>query len=155
MALLNSFNLIFLRISILFTIAYFSVTNVDKILSNSYIEVFTDAMNLPSVQISPYSTQLGIISLLFIFMGLNDLIPLLEDNKQYFLSMVPFRLLCFFIITGLSYFMMDNYFIHNNIVFIYSFMEIWLNFLIYNCLRDERNEDFKLQNKLIEEAELH
>lgn len=118
------------------------------------MEVFTEAMNLPSVQISPYSTQLGIICLLFVFMGLNDLIPLLEDNKQYFLSMVPFRLLCFFIITGLSYFMMDNYFVHNNVVFIYSFMEIWLNFLIYNCLRDERNEDFKLQNKILEEAEL-
>lgn len=108
--------------------------------------VLTQAMNLPALQMSPYSAQLGIVSFLFALSAINDLIPLLEKNTRHFQSVVPFRLMIFFIVTGLSFLLQDNLYLHNNAVFVYGFCEVWMNFLIFVALRDERNDDTAATN---------
>ncbi|KAK5960761.1 Ilm1p PWA37_002198 [Arxiozyma heterogenica] len=154
MAILSSFNLLFLRISLLLTLAFYCLKDVNIILNNSYFDVLTQAMNLPAIQMSRFSGQLGFFSVLFVLLAINDLIPLLEDNKQYFFSVVPVRLTVFFILTTVSYWGQDYYYLHNNVVFIYSFAEVWLNFLIYTSIREERNADIIIQKKALSEAEL-
>ena len=111
-------------------------------------------MNLPAIQMSRFSGQLGFFSVLFVLLAINDLIPLLEDNRQYFFSIIPVRLTGFFILTTVSYWGQDYYYLHNNVVFIYSFVEVWLNFLIYTSIREERNTDVIVQKKAQSEAEL-
>lgn len=95
MAILSSFNLLFLRISFLLTLAFYCLKDVNVILNNSYFDVLTQAMDLPAIQMSRFSGQLGLFSVLFVLLAINDLIPLLEDNRQYFFSMVPVRLTAF------------------------------------------------------------
>lgn len=154
MAILSSFNLLFLRISFLLTLAFYCLKDVNIILNNSYFDILTQAMGLPAVQMSRFSGQLGLFSVLFALLAVNDLIPLLENNKQYFFSMVPIRLTGFFILTTLSYWGQDYYYLHNNAVFIYCFIEVWINFLIYTSIREERNADAIVQRKAMSEAEL-
>lgn len=154
MAILSSFNLLFIRISFLLTLAFYCLKDVNIILNNSYFDVLTQAMNLPAIQMSRFSGQLGFFSVLFVLLAINDLIPLLEDNRQYFFSIIPVRLTGFFILTTVSYWGQDYYYLHNNVVFIYSFVEVWLNFLIYTSIREERNADVIVQKKAQSEAEL-
>lgn len=112
-------------------------------------------MDLPALQMSRYSAQLGLFGVVFALLAVCDLVPLLEDNKQYFFSMVPTRLTIFFILTTVSYWGQDYYYLHNNVVFIYSFVEVWLNFLIYNSIREERNAHVVVQKNEITHAELN
>ena len=155
MAILSSFNLLFIRISFLLALAFYCLKDVNIILNNSYFDVLTQAMNLPAIQMSRFSGQLGFFSVLFVLLAINDLIPLLEDNRQYFFSIIPVRLTGFFILTTVSYWGQDYYYLHNNVVFIYSFVEVWLNFLIYTSIREERNADVIVQKKAQSEAELN
>ncbi|QHS74344.1 Ilm1p [Saccharomyces paradoxus] len=146
---LNSTNVAFFRVAFLFTIAFFCLKNVNSILQNTYFLVLTEAMNLPQLTLSRYNGQLGLFALLFALNGIQDLIPLLENNVKYFQSIVPFRLLIFFILTGISYLWESNFYVHNNSVFIYCFAEVWINFLLYNAIREEKNEDFKRLNQFM------
>ncbi|CAI4044011.1 hypothetical protein SKDZ_10G3140 [Saccharomyces kudriavzevii ZP591] len=146
---LNYTNIAFFRVAFLFTIAFFCVKNVNSILQNTYFLVLTQAMNLPELTLSRYNGQLGLFAILFVLNGIHDLIPLLENNVKYFQSIVPVRLLIFFILTGTSYLWESNFYIHNNSVFIYCFAEVWINFLLYNAVREEKNEEFKRLNQFV------
>ena len=146
---LNSTNIAFFRVAFLFTIAFFCLKNVNSILQNTYFIVLTQAMNLPQLTLSRYSGQLGLFALLFTLNGVHDLIPLLENNVKYFQSVVPVRLLIFFILTSISYLWESNFYVHNNSVFIYCFAEVWINFLLYNAIREEKNEEFKRLNQFM------
>ena len=140
MAILSSVNVLYFRVAFLLTLAFLSYKDVTIILTNSYFLLFTQAMRLPQLVISQYSAQLGLVGLLFMLLALSDFIPLLEDNRMYFYSMVPVRLLVYFIIVGLAYFWESNYYLHNNAVFLYGLCEVWMNFIIYNSLREEREK---------------
>lgn len=152
MALLSSLHVLYFRIAVLLTIAFFCYKDVTSILTNSYYLVLTNALNLPELTLARYSAQLGMFSILFLLLALADLIPLLENNMMYFYSIVPVRLSIFFILGAWSYLSEKNYFIHNNAVFIYSFVEVWMNFLIYSAIRDERNENFRVTHQFIQEV---
>jgi len=104
-------------------------------------------MDLPQLTMSQYSAQLGLFGVLFGMLAFTDLIPLLEDNKTYFYSIVPIRLLAYFVIATLSYTWKSNLFLHNNVIFIYCFSEIWINFVIYNSLREEKEVFFRSEEK--------
>lgn len=143
MTVLSSVNLLLIRVTFLCAIAFFCFKNVTSILDNSYILVLTQAMDLPQLIMSQYSAQLGLFGFLFILLALTDLVPLLEDNKTYFYSIVPIRLFAYFITASLSFVWNSNLYLHNNAVFIYSFIEIWINFLIYNALREEKETDLR------------
>lgn len=150
MGVLSSFNVIFVRITFLSTLAFFCLKDVNIMLKHSFVVVLTQAMNLPALTLSSHSAQLGLFSILFILMATNDLIPLLEKNKKYFESIVPVRLMLFFVLTGLSYYLEDNLYLHNNAVFIYSFCEVWINFLIFSAVREERNSDIERDNQFMD-----
>lgn len=152
MAAISSFNALFFRIAFLSGLGFFCFKDVNSILQNSYMEVFTQAMNLPALNISTYSAQLGLFGLLFMFAAISDLIPLLEGNSKYFNSVVPFRLFVFFILTALAYQWESNLYLHNNVVFTYCFIEVWVNFVALGALREERNEQFKRSNQFSSEA---
>lgn len=153
MAILSSVNVTLFRVAFLSFVAFACLKDVNMILSNSSVLVFTHAMHLPALTLSSYSAQLGLVSMLFGLMAVHDLIPLLEKNTMFFESIVPLRLMFFFIVTGLSYVLEGNLFLHNNAVFIYGFCEVWLNFLIFTALREERNEDFKRSKQVLLEDE--
>lgn len=145
MTVLSSVNVLYFRVAFLCTIAYFCFKDVNSILDNSYFLVFTQAMDLPQLVLSKHSAQLGLFGVLFILLAFTDLIPLLEDNRMYFYSIVPTRLLAYFITATLAYSWQSNLFLHNNAVFIYAFIEIWLNFVIYNSLREEKEKHFRTE----------
>ncbi|CAH00638.1 Ilm1 [Kluyveromyces lactis] len=146
MGLLSSVNVTYFRIVFLLGLAYLSVTDVNAILGNSLVLVLTQAMDLPALQIPQQSAQLGLFSLLLGLSAVHDLLPLLENNKKHFQAVVPFRLMIFFVLTALSVFMNNNLYLHNNAIFVYGFCEVWMNFLIFVALRDERNDDFATGN---------
>ncbi|QLQ78603.1 hypothetical protein HG537_0A08500 [Torulaspora globosa] len=154
MAAISSVNGLFFRVAFLFSLAFFCFKDVNSILQNSYVLVFTQAMNLPALAISQYSAQLGLFGILFLFASISDLVPLLENNKKYFNSIVPLRLAVFFALTACSYLWESNLYLHNNAVFTYCFIEVWTNFVILGALREERNEEFKSLNRYSNEAAL-
>lgn len=154
MGILSSQNLILFRTVFLLTISFFCIKDVTSILQNTYFLVLTQAMDLPALSLSPYSGQLGLISFVFLLLALHDIVPFLEGNKVYFRSIVPVRLTIYFIIGAVSFLWVDNLFVHNNAVFIYSFVEIWINFLLLNAVREERNEDFRQEHQFMNEEDI-
>ena len=62
------------------------------------------------------------------------------SNKLYYIyfeNLIPFRLMVLFIIIFYSYFS-ANYYFFNNLIILYCFLEIWINFMIYNSLKQEK-----------------
>lgn len=116
--------------------------------------ILTHSMNLPMLTMSPYSGQLGTFGILFLMLAFSDLLPLLESNRKYFYSIVPARLLVYFVLTALSYLWTSNLFLHNNAVFLFCFNEVWMNFVIYGSIREERNEEFKRTGQFTNNAEI-
>lgn len=88
---------------------------------------------------------IGILGTLFVSLGAIDLLQLFIDNNKYFESIVPVRLTVFFSLSAYSYYAKES-FLHNDLVFAYSFLEIWINFLLYNVIRDEKHK----RNKKLE-----
>ncbi|SCU77518.1 LADA_0A00870g1_1 [Lachancea dasiensis] len=152
MAVLSSVNVTYFRVGFLSFLAFACIKDVNIILSNQSVLMFTQAMHLPALTLSSYSAQLGLFAIIFGLMALHDLVPLLEQNKMFFESIVPLRLMLFFILTTISYYVESNLFVHNNAVFIYGFCEVWINFLIFSALRDEKNEEFKKANRIVLES---
>ncbi|QLG71705.1 hypothetical protein HG535_0C00540 [Zygotorulaspora mrakii] len=154
MATISSSNGLFLRVAFLFALAYFCFIDVSKILESSYFLFFTHAMNLPGLLLSKTSAQVGIFGLLFLLLALHDLVPLVENNKAYFNSVVPIRLMVFFVLTAMSYLWESNLYVHNNVVFTYSFVEVWINFVVLGALREEKNNDMARFHPIEAEEEL-
>ncbi|SJM88229.1 related to protein ILM1 [Zygosaccharomyces bailii] len=154
MAALSSVNGLFLRITFLLSISFFCFKNVNSILENSYVIILTQSMRLPMLTMSPYSGQLGTFGILFLMLAFSDLLPLLESNRKYFYSIVPARLTIYFVLTALSYLWTSNLYLHNNAVFLLCFNEVWMNFVIYGAIREERNEEFKRSSQFINNSEL-
>ncbi|CAH6719949.1 protein Ilm1p [[Candida] jaroonii] len=112
------------------------LTDAKSLIHSNFILLLGQAMNLPSIPIEDKPIN-GIISLLLFLQGVHDLIPNLADNIHYFETIVPTRLFFYFCLGAYCYLFEDEYF-SNNVIFVYSFLEIWVNFLIYNNLRDEK-----------------
>lgn len=107
------------------------------IINAKFTMLLGEAMNLPTVQVTETNPLFGILAVFISMLVIADLIPTLADNVTYFETLVPARLLMFFCLG--TFCMLSEYsMVANNLVFTYSFLEIWLNFLIYNNLRDEK-----------------
>lgn len=112
------------------------------IFDSSFTLLLGQAMRLPLVAVSPGNPLLGILSLFFTLLSLSDLVPILAENTAYFEALVPIRL-GFFFVLGTFCMISEFGMIANDVVFTYSFMEIWLNFLVYTNLRDEKYQRAK------------
>lgn len=122
-------------------VAFF--TNINMVTSNNSLITFSVAMRLPQVVINDSSIIIGILSIFLFNIGVLDLLILshYEKIKQHFYKdLVLIRLVLSFIITFVSYYNKANIKWHNNFVFLIGFTEIWFNFIIYNCLKEELND---------------
>lgn len=141
MQFFTSKTILYARVVLLIALAYFLAVDPSMILESHFILLLGQAMELPmllpTTKNESDSVLYGFISVLFGIQAISDLIPILADNVQHFETLVPTRLAIFFCLAAYSY-MSTDLLLGNNVVFVYSFFEIWLNFLAYNNLRDER-----------------
>lgn len=100
--------------------------------------LFGQAMEMDHGAINQHNQNvIGLFSLFFSSVAIVDLVQLVANNSKYFESIVPTRLILAFVIATVSYLKHDSI-LHNDFVFVLSFLEIWFNFLIYNVLRQEK-----------------
>lgn len=136
MQFFSSRSLLYFRVVFLLVLSFFTVKDCDAILRSGFLVLLGQAMQLPIIHLRQDDPALAILGIVFGILAVNDLIPLLANNIEYFETIIPVRLFVFFGIAAYSY-LAESVF-SSNIVFVYSFFEIWFNFLIYNNLRDEK-----------------
>lgn len=137
MQFLTSKTLLYVRCAFLLWLAFYMLKSPLTICSVNFSILLGQAMRLPIVEVSPNNPLFGVLSLFIALFAISDLIPILAENTAYFETLIPVRLLLFFILGAFC--MASEYaLIANNLVFTYSFLEIWINFLIFNNLRDEK-----------------
>ncbi|KAL6926412.1 hypothetical protein ACO0SA_003901 [Hanseniaspora valbyensis] len=144
-------------------LALVTFKNITLITKNNSLVTFSIAMRLPQVLINDSSIIIGILSVFFLNIGILDLLILSHYDKikeHFYKDYVFVRLALAFIITFVSYFNKFNTKLHNNFVFLFGFIELWFNFIIYNCLKEElndlniekkRNYEDKVLNEQVEE----
>lgn len=123
------------------------VTDPEYLSNAGFVMLLGQAME---VTYAPLESSNAIIGLLVLFLGINaltDVIPLLADNLEFFETIVPTRLTVYFAVAAYSYIGNSQYF-STSLVFVYCFLEVWINFLIFNNLRDEKYVRLK---KFVEE----
>jgi membrane-bound acyltransferase YfiQ involved in biofilm formation len=147
MQFLTAKTLIYARITILTAVSYFFVKDPTFITSSGFVMLLGQAMQVQFAKVDPTNPLLGFVGVILFTFALCDLIPILAENLDYFDSLVPTRLAFYFALCAYTYFAKQSI-VSNSLVFTYSFLEIWLNFLIYNNLRDEKYYRMK---KFIEE----
>lgn len=137
MQFLTARTILYARIVFLLYVAFYLLKDPLYIVDSNFVILLGDAMHLPFVQSSKNNPLLGILAVFLSLLALSDLIPLTAHNITYFETLVPARLMYTFALGGFC--LMSEYsVVANNLVFTYSFIEIWLNFLIYNNLKDEK-----------------
>lgn len=128
---------LYLRIALLLWLAFMLVKNPVAVTGANISILLGQAMRLPTIQVTPTNPLFGVISIFVSAYALGDLVPLLSENIAYFENLVPVRLMFFFILGGFC--ICSNFgLIANNLVFTFTFLEIWLNFLVYNNLKTEK-----------------
>lgn len=142
MAFLSAAKLIYIRVFALLGLSFLFVRNPLAITEAPSVQILTLAMRLPEVVLEKGNPVFGLLLVMFTLLALADLVPMLSGNVVYFEQVLPVRLLMFFGLGAASYLLESAYF-GNNLVFIYSFVEVWANFLIYTSLREEAVENAK------------
>lgn len=142
MQFLTSRSIIYIRVILLLTAAFWIATDAKSLIHSNVVLLFGEAMRLPIIPVDDKGPYNGIIAILLTTLAISDLIPCMADNIEYFETTVPTRLIGFFALGGYSYLIQDRTF-SNNVTFVYSFLEIWINLLIYNNLRDEKYNRLK------------
>ncbi|XBW35249.1 hypothetical protein QEN19_000813 [Hanseniaspora menglaensis] len=123
--------------------------NINWIAKNNSLVTFSVAMRLPQVVINDTSIIVGIFSIFLFNISILDFLILSHYSKikEYFYKDLVFlRLSLAFFLTFFSYYNKTNIKWHNNFVFLFGFIELWFNFIIYNCLKEELN-DLNIEKK--------
>lgn len=147
MQFLSAKSLLYARVFLLAVLTFFCIKDPSVLLESGFAVLLGQAMQLNIVLVDSSNPLLGITAVAFATLAISDFIPLLADNIEYFETIVPTRLFLYFGLAAYSY-VTNSPFFSSNVIFVYSFFEIWFNFLIYNNLRDERYYRIK---KFIEE----
>lgn len=137
MQFLTAKSVLYLRLAGLTYLAFTLLKSPTTVVNANVTVLLGQAMNLPIVQVTSSNPLFGVLAVFLALQVLSELIPVMADNIMYFESMVPTRLMFFFAL-GLFCLISDYAPVANNLVFSYAFLEIWLNFLVYNNLRDEK-----------------
>lgn len=137
MQFLTAATVLYARVGILFYLSFILLKNPGSIVNANFTLLLGQAMRLATVQVSDKNPLFGLLALFIGTNAISDLIPIIAENIAYFETVVPTRL-AFFFLLGSFCLMSDYGIIANNLIFTYAFVEIWLNFLIYNNLRDEK-----------------
>lgn len=137
MQFLTAKTLLYVRVLFLTFLCFYLVTDPEYLGNAGFVMLLGQAME---VKYAPLQESNPIIGLVVLFLGINaltDLIPLLADNLDFFETIVPTRLTVYFALAAYSYIGNSQYF-STSVVFVYCFLEVWINFLIFNNLRDEK-----------------
>lgn len=137
MQFLTSKTLLYTRSGFLLWLAFYLLKNPVAVTSVNLSILLGQAMRLPIIEASPNNPLFGVLSLFISVSAISDLIPAIAENTAYFETIVPVRLFGFFVV-GAFCLISDYSLIANNLVFTYTFLEIWINFVIFNNLRDEK-----------------
>lgn len=138
MQFLSARTMLYLRVCFLSAITFYCLKDPSELINSGFVRLLGQAMQLPTIQIDDINDPIfGLVALAFGSLTLAEIVPLFSDNVEYFESIVPARLFVYFLLCSYSYGGQSD-FICNNVVFVYSFFEIWFNFLIFSNLRDER-----------------
>lgn len=142
MQFLSAKAVIYIRVLALVAFLFFLVKNPATFFNSNFTILLGEAMRLPMIQVTQGNPLFGLLSLFVGLFALSDLVPVMAENISHFETFVPIRLGFFFILA--TFCMISEYsLIANNVVFTYSFMEVWLNFLIFTNLRDEKYQRAK------------
>lgn len=134
--------ILYARIALMLWVSFMLVKNPLTLTNANFSLLLGQAMRLPTVQVTASNPLFGLLAVFISTNALSDLIPILSENTAYFETYVPVRLMFNFILGAFCIF--SNFgLIANNLVFTYAFLEIWLNFLIYNNLKDEKYKRVK------------
>lgn len=137
MQFLTAKTVIYIRVAVLTWISFLLLKNPKAVTMANFTILLGEAMQLPVVQVTDTNPLFGVLAIFITSSAIADLIPAVAENIAYFETLVPTRLLFHFFL-GAFCLISDYGLIANNLVFLYAFFEIWLNFLIYNNLRDEK-----------------
>lgn len=138
MQFLTATTVSYLRVLFLLTISFYLATDPAVITSSSFVILLGLAMRVSFASIDPKNPLLSVCSVIFATLAISDVVPLMAENLDYFETMVPARLLFFFGL-GVWCFAVKGSILSNNLIFTYSFFEMWFNFLIFNNLKDEKH----------------
>lgn len=142
MQFLSAKTLLYIRCVGQLWLAFLALTSPLTITMSSFPLLLGQAMRVPTVDASENNPMFGVVAVLFTLQAVSDLIPILAENVQYFDTVVPARLMFAFLL-GLFCITSEYGLVANNLVFTYSFFEIWFNFLIYTNLRDDKYQRAK------------
>lgn len=142
MQFLTSRAVIYIRVILLLTAAFWVATDAKTLFHSNFVLLLGEAMRLPIIPVDPKSPANGMIALVLGLNALTDLVPCMADNVEFFDTLIPTRLFGFFMLTAYVYLVEDRI-ISNNVTFVYAFLEVWINFLIFNNLRDEKYNRLK------------
>lgn len=137
MQFLTATTIIYARVGILLYLSFVLLKSPSLIVNAKFTLLLGQAMHLATVQVSDKNPLFGLLALFIGINAISDLVPVMAQNITHFETLVPIRL-AFFFMLGSFCLISDYGIISNNLVFTYAFAEIWLNFLIYNNLRDEK-----------------
>lgn len=158
MALFTSEFIIKCRAATYILLSILCFKNISALTTNNSLVTFSIAMRLPQVVVNDSSIIVGILSVFLFNIGLLDVLSLIHYGKikaHFYKDFVFIRLSSAFIITFISYFNKVNVKWHNNFVFLYGFIELWFNFIIYNCIKEELNDANIKQKRTYEDKVLN
>ncbi|KAI5966250.1 uncharacterized protein KGF55_000559 [Candida pseudojiufengensis] len=147
MQFLTGKSLLYVRVIMLLVIPYYLIKYPETISSAGFVVLLGQAMQVPILKLNPTNPLIGFLSIFMITTSITDLIPLIAENWPFFETVVPTRLFFYFLATAYIYFVPTSI-ISNSLIITYTMFEIWINFLIYNNLRDEK---FYRMKKFVEE----
>ncbi|RLV92113.1 Protein ILM1 [Spathaspora sp. JA1] len=147
MQFLTAKSLLYVRVIFLFTISFYLINDPEVLSTAGFVILLGQAMRVPILHLEKSNPVLAIAAIAFFSLGLGDVIPLLAENTLYFESVLPIRVAGFMILAAYVY-IVPTSILSNSLVLTFAFFEFWLNFLIYNNLRDEKYYKMK---KFVEE----
>lgn len=104
---------------------------------SGFVFLLGQSMKLKHIKIDTDSPYLGVLSIFSGASVIQDIVPLMKNEIVNFEIVVPLRL-CFFLISIIYVYFAKTSKLSNSLSFFYLFLEIWINFLIFNCLREEK-----------------
>lgn len=133
--------MIYIRIIYLTVISYYLLQWPEALGTFGVVVLLGQAMKVPLVFLDSGNPLTSVLAFFFGMLALTDLVPILLENISYFDTIIPIRTTVYFLLAG--YMCVVSSPLANSLMFTYVFFEVWINFITYNNLRDEKYYRFK------------
>lgn len=112
--------------------------------------VVGQAMMLKTGTMSSNNETNSLIITGLVLLGATDLVQLGVKNWKYFEGVLPLRLVISFALGAWVYYKPSSI-LHNDLAFIFLFVEMWFHFVLYNFVRQEKDERKKRFEERLEQ----